>query len=168
MCPLEKIRQFGEQVRLLRTTNPDARSNRCRWVWALALVCGCAAHDASSFSFSVSSGGGFTGLVRGCRMESEGRIVAFERRGAQGESILWTHSTDAGRIRSFAEDLQNSGVLGRTVQQHGNVTASIVYSTADSTFVWTWAGSEPKPPTVAGWYRAVKRHCAELKPDSAP
>ena len=146
----------------------NAPSSLPRWLWALALVCSCTTQDARFFSISISSGGGFTGLVRGYRLQSEGQVVAFERRTAKDESILWTRSIDAGTMHSFAQKLLATGLLDQRAQEYGNVTSRIVYQSSDSTFVWTWSGSEPKPSAVAGWYREVMRYCSGLGPDSSP
>ena len=143
-------------------------SNLHRWLWVLALVCSCTSQDARFFSISISSGGGFSGFVRGYRLESKGRVVAFERRNPRDESILWTRSIDAGTMRSFAQKLLATGLLDQRAQGYGNITSRIVYQSSDSTFVWTWSGSEPKPSAVAGWYREVMRFCSGLGPDSAP
>ena len=126
-----------------------------RWRWFVAAPL----KDARFFSISISSGGGFTGLVRGYRLQSEGQVVAFERRTAKDESILWTRSIDAGTMHSFAQKLLATGLLDQRAQEYGNVTSRIVYQSSDSTFVWTWSGSEPKPSAVAGWYREVMRYC---------
>lgn len=146
----------------------DARSSLLPWLWALTLACGCAAQDSRFFSITISSGGGFNGFVRGYRLQSEGKIVAFVRRTATDESILWTRSTDARAMRSFSHKLLATGLLEQTAQEYGNITTRIVYESSDSTFVWTWSGSEPAPVAVAGWYREVTRFCSGLGPDSAP
>jgi hypothetical protein len=160
--------RFGKIGTPLCAVFPDARSSPLTWLWALALVYSCASQDTRLFSISISSGGGFSGLVRGYRLQSDGKIVAFERRSATGESNLWSRSIDAGTMRSFAQKLLATGLLGQTSREYGNITSRIVYESSDSTFVWTWSGSEPTPVLVAAWYRDTMRFCSGLGPDSTP
>ena len=145
----------------------DALSSLARWLWLLALVSSCASQDTRSFSISISSGGGFSGLVRGYRLQSDGEVVAFERRTAKDEAIRWTRSIDAGTVRSFAEKLLATGLLEQGAREYGNITSRIVYQMSDSTYVWTWSGSEPKPSAAAAWYRDVMRFCSALEPDAS-
>lgn len=122
-----------------------------------------AAEGASNFEIALSSGGGFTGLYRGCRLYADGRVEAWQERGG-GDSLLWQRSVDVELVEKLRGKLLKSGALGRPHNTAGNMTVAIVYATADTSYRWSWDQSKGAPAELAAWYQETRSFCASSAP----
>ena len=64
---------------------------------------------AQPFKITISSGGGFTGLYRGFRLYSTGRVERWERFAAGGDSVLWVTAVDPGQIEFWGASSSRAG-----------------------------------------------------------
>lgn len=140
------------------------RRNTVLFLSVVFLACSFTTRDTAPFAITISSGGGFTGLVRGYRLDSEGRVSSFERR-ANNERIVWNTSTDAATVRAFGQKLLAIGPLAP--ETTGNMTSRIVYESEDSILIWTWSGSDPAFPALTEWYLKLTQYCASFDPEYA-
>ena len=121
---------------------------------------------AQPFTITISSGGGFTGLYRGFRLYSTGRVERWERFAASGDSVLWVTAVDPGQIEVWGRKLEESGALSRSYRGTGNMTASVSYGRPDTTYRWSWASTgivEDGPPELWQWYEDVEQFCIGLR-----
>ena len=120
------------------------------------------------FSFSLSSGGGFTGQVSGFTLASDGTVKEWERRGAGADSTLWETRIPAGRILDFRKRLEQGGAKGISLQGSGNMTTVVKLRLPDTLYLWSWSGAgadvaESVPEPFRSWYPEVRGFCENLK-----
>jgi hypothetical protein len=118
------------------------------------------------FSFSLSSGGGFTGQISGFTLASDGTVKEWERRGAGADSTLWETRIPAGRILDFRKRLEQGGAKGISLQGSGNMTTLVKLQLPDTLYLWSWSGtgvSESVPEPFRSWYPEVRGFCENLK-----
>ena len=115
-----------------------------------------------AFSISIASGGGFTGLVGGFYLHSNGKVEAWRRFPAQPDSILWTVQVDPRKIAEFAQQLEQTGVVEKTYKATGNMTTRVIYSLQDVSHTWSWSNEGDAPPELKEWYGRVRKFCGEL------
>ena len=121
-----------------------------------------AVEQEKNFKISIATGGGFTGLVRGFYLYSDGKVETWRRFPAQSDSILWTAQVEPWRIAEFAQQLERTGALKKTSEGTGNVTTRIIYSLPDVSYTWSWSSAHTAPPELKAWYDKVKQFYREL------
>lgn len=120
----------------------------------------------SDFTLSIATGGGFTGLVSGYTLHSDGRVTHWQRYPAGKDTMLWSTHADSTHIAQLRQMLLDAGMTQETIRGSGNITTTVSYTTADSTYTWSWSGTGPEsdlPPEVARWYRRVERFCDQVE-----
>ncbi len=117
----------------------------------------------NAFKISVATGGGFTGLVRGFYLHSDGKVEAWRRFPAQPDSILWAVQADPEKIAEFARQLEGTGALKIAYETTGNMTTRIVYSLPDTSYAWSWSNASDAPAELKEWYGKVRQFCRELR-----
>ena len=118
------------------------------------------------FSFSLSSGGGFTGLVSGFTLASDGTVKEWERHGGGADSTLWETRIPGDRIVEFRKRLEQGGAKGISLQGSGNMTTMVKLRLPDTLYLWSWSGagvSESVPEPFRSWYPEVRGFCENLK-----
>ena len=114
------------------------------------------------FATTISSGGGFTRLVRRYCTRVRQACV-FVRTKRYKEKILWDTSTDAKIVRTFGQKLLTIGLQG--LETAGNMTSRIVYESQGTIRIWTLLGSEPVSPGLNDWYLEVRQYFANFGPE---
>lgn len=120
--------------------------------------------NVDNYKITLSSGGGFTGLYSGYNLHGDGRVESWQRPLGKGDSLLWQRSLDATTVERLREKLLASGALTKRYDMAGNMTAVVVYETADTTYRWSWNQSGKAPHELAAWYKEVRALCAANAP----
>ena len=116
-----------------------------------------------AFAITLARGGGFTGLVRGFHLYSDGKVAAWRRYPAQPDSVLWTVQVEPGKIAEFARQLERTGALKKAHAATGNTTTRIVYSLPDSGYTWSWSNAGAAPAELKQWYVRVRQFCEQVR-----
>lgn len=113
------------------------------------------------FKITVSSGGGFTGLTSGYSLSSEGVVEHWQHFRAGTDSVLWSEKTDASRIQFFKQQLEETGLLKKNIQQSGNMMTTVNLVLPDTTYTWYWNASGKSD--LSRWVKDVQRFCESMK-----
>lgn len=113
---------------------------------------------------TIATGGGFTGLWNGYSLYPDGKIERWQRFPAKADSILQTVHTDNSKVTEFSQNLLQSGMIGKTYQNPGNMTTVITFTLPDTTYSWSWSGTgatEDLPVELKNWYKVVQQFCQD-------
>lgn len=91
-------------------------------------------------------------------------MEAWQRPLGKGDSLLWQRSLDVATVEKLRGKLLASGALTKRYDTAGNMTAVVVYETADTTYRWSWNQSGKTPIELAAWYKEVRALCAANAP----
>ena len=119
--------------------------------------------EPSDFRITLSRGGGFTGMVTGYHLQSDGTMTAWRRALAQPEQVDWTHKLTVADVSRWAQDLHGA-VQGWESQETGNMTTSLEFVRNDSVRTWTWAGTGAPamaPKAIGEWLQAFDSFARE-------
>jgi len=117
------------------------------------------------FKISLSRGGGFTGLKSGYTLFSEGRINHWKQLNRVKDTVYSSQQIDSSKIIWFQEELERTGIFGKTYSGTGNITSYLKYETNDTTYLWSWQGagiSGNIPNELIDWYEKVTKFNSEL------
>lgn len=115
---------------------------------------------------TIARGGGFTGLYKGYTLHSDGQVVHWQRFGAGPDSVLWKAQDNSGKIHDFVNQLEESEVLTKNIQETGNITTIVTLELPDTSHTWSWPGSgvnDSTPDIFKEWYSLVENYCRTLK-----
>jgi hypothetical protein len=121
---------------------------------------------ADTFKISFSRGGGFTGLVRGYTLYSDGVVQHWQRMPAGPDSILWTMTVEPAQIQAFKQQLHDTGMLEKTLDETGNLTTVVLLESPRDHYRWSWSGVSPPealPPAFKAWCDNMEAFCKNLK-----
>ena len=113
------------------------------------------------FQISISTGGGFTGLSTGYTLSHDGRVEHWQRFAGGEYTALWSQQSSAAKVGAFRMQLESLGMLGKQIQQSGNMTTTVTLALPDTTYNWYWGLLEKTELT--GWAQDVEMFCQELK-----
>ena len=113
------------------------------------------------FEISIATGGGFTGLSTGYTLSHDGRVEHWQRFAGGEHTTLWSQQSSAGKIMAFKMQLDDLGMLGKQIQESGNMTTMVTLALPDTTYTWYWG--QLKKTELTGWAQDVESFCQELK-----
>jgi len=113
------------------------------------------------FRLSVSTGGGFTGLSTGYTLSNDGRVEHWRRFAGGEKTTLWSRPGSASKIMAFRKQLKEMGMIGKQIQESGNMTTTVTLALPDTTYTWSW--SQLKKTDLTGWVRDVEIFCRKLE-----
>ncbi|MEE9430601.1 MAG: hypothetical protein V3V16_06140 [Melioribacteraceae bacterium] len=119
-----------------------------------------------SFSISLSSAGGITGLGSGYTLTSDGVIKYWRQLSFVKDTTLWEEESDITKILQFKNELDSCGILQKKYDGTDNMTTSLVYNLSDTSYTWTWEdrGIDSNIPTeITSWYKEVIEFCTSIK-----
>ncbi len=117
------------------------------------------------FTLTLSTGGGFSGLVEGYTLTSQGEVRAWKKRPGAPETTQWTKKDAPDSAMALAKSLQE--FLSVDLQETGNMTTTIRYTVADSTWHWSissMGASAPGSEPLQAWYARAIAYCLSLEP----
>ncbi len=112
----------------------------------------------ADFSIVIGSGGGFSGLWEGHRIDADGAMTAWRGVGEQQESRR-IGSLTKSHMEDLWQRIHDDGLLDLQISESGNHTTFIEMTTNGSTRRLSWAtGSQVDDPaaTAATVYRFVR------------
>lgn len=147
--------QLGCQKQSMEKSNVQAHLNEEKTI----------SSQGKTFKITISAGGGFTGLVKGFKLYSSGKVEHWQRFPAQNDSILWSHKVNANQIAEFKQQLEQSGMLRKTIRETGNMTTIVTFETPDSNYTWSWRGVGAQgniPKELKIWSESVREFCNQI------
>lgn len=120
--------------------------------------------ETGSFHITISSGGGFTGMVTGYTLSSDGRLTQWQRHPSGGDSVLHETHVDPRQVATFKGDLEKAGMFTYQLNGTGNVTRYVTFSTSDTTYRWSWPAGAPStkvPSKVVRWFHKIETFCKQ-------
>ena len=118
------------------------------------------------FQISISTGGGFTGLSTGYMLSHDGRVEHWQRFAGGEDTALWSQQSSATKIMAFKMQLDDLGMLGKQIQESGNMTTMVTLELPDTTYTWYWG--QHKKTELTGWAQDVESFCQQLKKLNKP
>ncbi len=119
-----------------------------------------------TFKISFSRGGGFTGLVSGYTLHSDGVVQHWQRMPAGPDSILWAMTVEPAQIQTFKQQLHDTGMLEKKLDETANLTTVVVLESPSHQYRWSWSGVSPPeslPLAFKAWCEQVEAFCKNLK-----
>ena len=96
---------------------------------------------AEDFNITYSEGGGITGLIEIYHLSSSGAIEHFRTLPGQQDSLIWSKEVETTELVELQQSLLESNILNETLNEKGNMTTKLTYTTADTSYSFTWAGT---------------------------
>lgn len=119
--------------------------------------------SAEPFTLSLSSGGGFSGLVEGFTLTSQGQVTAWQKLPGNPETTLWSKKGDSDSAIALVESLKS--FLAVDLKETGNVTTRISLVLPDTSWLWSKSGSvaaSDVPEPFQTWYARAESYCLSL------
>lgn len=111
------------------------------------------------FQITITESGGFTGGTEGYTISSSGKIEKFRQMPGGEKSVIQTTMTKTSQVNGYRVWLENSGLLQETLNEKGNMTTTVRYETADTSYVWSFpAGGRSGSPVV----KKLNNWCSEV------
>ena len=130
------------------------------WLLCVNAIVSCGDQD-KPFVVSISKGGGFTSLVQGCELRSDGMIIEWKQYAMGKREELGRKQVSSLRIRELAERLlaleSSGGVFGKP----GNMTYKIAYTDVSDTLGWSWSIDDSVDLELVEWYRNTREFCID-------
>ena len=92
------------------------------------------------FDISYSEGGGITGQVDSYHLASTGLVEHFIKMPGRSDSLIWRKNISEEELARLQHALTASSILNETLKTRGNMTSSLTYATADTSYNFSWAG----------------------------
>lgn len=123
------------------------------------------ATEQEPYQIRLWQGGGFTGLISGFTLFSNGEVTHWQRFPGQSDSILWKGTGSLAEIQKLKRQLEESGALEMKADETGNMTEGASYETKETVYRWTWkqTGSDDDiPESIRGWFKDAILFCQSL------
>lgn len=117
-----------------------------------------------SFSISISSAGGITGLGSGYSFNSNGVVKYWKQLSFVKDTTIWERESDLTEILHFKNELDTCGILQKQYSESGNMTTRLNYNLRDTSYAWTWQGKGIDgniPLEINDWYKDVIKFCGK-------
>lgn len=92
------------------------------------------------FDLTFSEGGGMTGIVESYHIASTGNIDFFKKYPGQQDSLVWSKQVPTNELAKLQQSLLSSNILSQPLNERGNMTSNLTYTTADTSYSLSWAG----------------------------
>lgn len=120
--------------------------------------------QAEEFSITVMEGGGFTGMVNGFTLSSDGKVTGWKQAGAGQRTVDWETTADVEPINKLRMELDKSGLMGSNIENPGNMSKTVILEKEGTRQRWVWSSQDDVPEDASKWYRAVNEFCRQLAP----
>lgn len=124
------------------------------------------ARPPKPFTLILSTGGGFSGAVHGCTLNSQGEAKAWEKLPGGTETALWSNQGAPDSALALAEALRP--FLSVTAEETGNMTTRIRLVLPDTAWQWSKSGIGSEADAAEPfrtWYARAEAYCRSLKPE---
>jgi len=114
---------------------------------------------AEPFNIIYSEGGGLTGLVESYHILSTGTIEYFQKMPGRQDSLIWSKKVPANELAKLQNSLTTSNILNQPLNDTGNMTSNLTYSTLDTSYSLSWAGAGAAAeisPEMKQWLAQLK------------
>ena len=111
------------------------------------------------FEITYSEGGGITGQVQSYHINSSGLIEYFIKMPGESDSLVWSRQVATEKLAHLQNSLTSSSILNESIQSSGNMTSSLTYATADTSYNFSWAGvgsMSDAPADMKKWISQLK------------
>lgn len=111
------------------------------------------------FDITYSEGGGLTGLVEFYHITSTGTVEFFQKRPGQQDSLMWSKEVPTHELAKLQQSLVSSTILDQPLNDKGNMTSSLTYATADTSYSLFWSGAgaaSDVSPELKAWLAQLK------------
>ena len=113
----------------------------------------------SPFEITYSETGGLTGMRQSYLLQSTGKAAVHQQLPGKKDSVIWAGTFKADEIARLQKELEACGLSDMKLSGRGNVTSSLVYATADTSYEYSWAGAGAMadiPDSLKSWISHYK------------